>query len=122
MSRRLQPNDIPAPDTRYDFVVLKSGQMKRAEESVPAIIAMIDNGPFKGKRVSSEVPHMMRPAQRVSAVLRIHATAMIDGEWKAVGLDYTDSNPRIRYSLEDFGDPQGQPEVAVKEPRQKFRR
>lgn len=117
----VNPKDIP-PRGRYDLTVTKEGQMKTASgDTIPAVACMIDNGPYKGKRMTA-AGFTRPPGTRFSAFVTPEATALIDGEWESVPLDYKASNPRIRYALCEYDVASAPPEREFESPRTKFHR
>lgn len=96
--RKINPRDIP-PKGRYDMVALKVGPNATKDMTV---VALIDNGPFKGKRVSG-TRALAKVGQRFSALVTPVYTAKDTGE--EVDPSYADSNVVVRYSLSDFRTP-----------------
>jgi hypothetical protein len=123
MAQHVNPADIPAPG-RYDFSVVKCGVMGRTTKHA-ALSAVMDNGPYAGKRLNFPAPdHLANVPKgtRFSARVTPEASAFIDGEWQTVPLDYRESNPRIRYRVDDFGTASAPRSANLKAPRTKFPR
>lgn len=91
------PRDIPIGNCRYDFVCVKSG---RGEDGQPIIHALIDSGPYRGRRVSGT--GQLRVGQRFSALLDVTYYDRLSG--LPVDKGWRDGNVVIRYDLCEIGE------------------
>ena len=104
--RNVLPGDIPS-EGRYDFTLKRIGDTKDGHQ---AMICVIDNGPLRGKRVSSKVDSNVVPV-RFSGQLKVYRTVKVGKMWYAEKSAPKNSQPSritIRYEICDILDPEYQ--------------
>lgn len=105
--RKVEPKDIPTHGERYDVTVTAVGEDKTGRQIVKALI---DNGPFKGKRVSDASGGIAAGLhERFSILLYVRVD-------KGSGRTY------VKYAMAEKGPPSAPAEIVLRTPQQKFTR
>lgn len=109
----VNPHEIPTTG-RYDFVCAGVGTPLRGEpEADPIIRAIIDNGPFRGKRITGRLPDL-RQGQRFSAQLTVQSQAKIEGKYIDVPVDFKEADVYVTYKLSAPDQPTNPPEFRLR--------